>query len=86
MISLTHNHAERQPRYIEENPDLKVYPIDCVPHNRPKGSWTNGVKAWTKDGKCEGWFFPPRMRNKGHHTRSGPKPRRNLSIALQEEE
>jgi len=83
---LTHNYAERQRRYVEENPDLTVYPLNSVPSQRPKGSWTNGVKAWTKDGKCLGYFFPPRIRNKGHHTRSGPKPRRNLSIALQEEE
>ncbi len=81
-----HNYAERKPMYVEENPNLTVYPLNSVPTNRPKGSWTNGIKAYTKDGKCLGYFFPPRLRNKGHHTRRGPKPRRNRGIAIQEEE
>ena len=39
----------------------------CVPSNRPKGSWTNGVQAWERtNGGGEdiviGWFYPPRLR------------------------
>ena len=50
--------------YIGDNLDLKVYPKDCVPENRPHGSWTNGVKAWErgKNGssdKVVGWFYAP---------------------------
>ena len=61
-------------QYIHDNPDKEVFPYDCVPTSRSKGSWTQGVKAWEKgDGsnadKCIGWFHPPRMRNKGHKSR-----------------
>ena len=74
---MTHNYAERKPMYVEENPHLKVYPLDCVPSSRPKGSWTNGVKAYNKEGGTQGWFYPPRLRNTGRHSRTGTKPRRN---------
>ena len=83
---MTHNYAERQHMYVEENPDLKVHPWNCVPTSRPKGSWTNGVKAYTKDGGAIGWFYPPRIRNKGHHSRKGPKPRRQIPTIIEEEE
>ena len=60
--------------YIHDHPNKEVFPYDCVPPSRSKGSWTQGVKAWKKgDGseadKCVGWFHPPRLRNKGHKSR-----------------
>ena len=87
---MSHNYAERQTMYVEENPDLKIYPFDCVPTYRPKGSWTNGIKAYRKGTNsqgpsCVGWFYPPRIRNNGHHSRNGPKPRRAIPIMEEEE-
>lgn len=86
-----HNYAERKPMYVEENPDLEIYPLNCVPSTRPKGSWTNGIKAYTKgtnseSSKCVGWFFPPRIRNRGHHTRKGPKRIMQRTFKNEEEE
>ena len=77
---MTHNYAERKPMFVEENPDLKVHALNCVPTYRPKGSWTNGIKAYEKGKGSEatryvGWFFPPRIRNTGHHNRKGPAGR-----------
>ncbi len=75
---MSHNSSEREHRYVEDNPDLPVVNIDSVPNNRPKGSWTNGVRAYKKTATgaaCVGWFFPPRLRNKGHHNRKGPTAR-----------
>ncbi len=77
---MAHNYAERKPMYVEENPHLTIHPLNCVPTHRPKGSWTNGIKAYQKGSnsqgpRCVGWFFPPRIRNKGHHNRSGPSGR-----------
>ena len=46
--------------YVEDNLDLTIHDLNCVPSNRPKGSWTNGVKANSKDGSVSGWFYPPR--------------------------
>ena len=74
--------------YIGDNLDLKVYPLNSVPENRPHGSWTNGVKAWErgKNGSSDsvvGWFHPPRHRNKGWKTRKS----RSISLPqIQEEE
>ena len=84
-IPMTHK-SGRKPMMVEDNPDLTIHDLNCVPTNRPKGSWTNGVKAHSKNGSVSGWFYPPRLRNKGHHTRTGPKPRRTRGIAIQEEE
>lgn len=66
--------------YVEDNPNLKVHALDCVPDNRPKGSWTNGVHAWSKAttetaARIVGWFHPPRLRNKGHRNRPVTKTR-----------
>ena len=88
---MSHNYAERQPMFVEENPDLEVHPLNCVPTNRPKGSWTNGIKAYKKGtnsegNKCVGWFYPPRIRNKAHHNRKGPKARRHIPKIVEEEE
>ena len=60
--------------YTSDYPNKKVYPKDCVPMNRPHGSWTNGVKAYERGtgGSSDtwvGWFHPPRLRNKGHKNR-----------------
>ncbi len=67
--------------YTSDHPNKEVFPIDCVPSNRPHGSWTNGVRAYKKgDGgssdACVGWFHPPRLRNKGHKNRY----KRNLQV------
>ena len=87
---MTHK-TGRPPMYVDDNPDLTIHPLDCVPSNRPKGSWTNGVKAHQKGTNSEGarvvgWFFPPRLRNKGHRGRYGRKPRQTREISIQEEE
>ena len=42
--------------YIGDNLDLKVYPKDSVPENRPHGSWTKGM------GTRKEWFFRQRSR------------------------
>ena len=45
------NHSPRhQKLYVQDNEGKEVFPIDCVPaeDNRPRGSWTKGVKAWKK--------------------------------------
>ena len=74
--------------YIGDNLNLKVYPLNSVPENRPHGSWTNGVKAWErgKGGSSDsvvGWFHAPRHRNKGWKTRKS----RSISLPqVQEEE
>ena len=66
---MTHKTGRHEKMYVKDNPHLKVHKMDCVPSNRSKGSWTNGVKAWDRiegsgTDKCVGWFFPPRTRNK----------------------
>mgnify|MGYP001369394506 CR=1 FL=1 len=69
---MTHKKTERiKKSYVQDNEDLTIHPLDCVPSYRPKGSWTNGVKAWKRatSGEPEqvvGWFHPPRRRNKNH--------------------
>jgi len=64
------NHSPRhQKLYVQDNEGKEVFPIDCVPaeDNRPRGSWTKGVKAWKKgkQGASDtwiGWFHPPRFK------------------------
>ena len=53
--------------FIEDFPNATVHPLNCVPNERPKGSWTNGVLAWQKstsseNAKIVGWFSPPRFK------------------------
>ena len=64
---MTHRIGRSGRQYIEDHPDKKVYPKDYTTSNRPKGSWTNGVEAWSKEkgDVIVGWFHPPRLRNKG---------------------
>jgi|DEB0MinimDraft_3_1074331.scaffolds.fasta_scaffold00045_3 hypothetical protein len=75
------NRAGRnQKMYVEDHPDSEIYPLNCVPKERPKGSWTNGVLAWQKataseSAKIVGWLTPPRFKNLNHHGRVRPKPR-----------
>tara|TARA_Y100001938_G_C7944662_1_gene356118 strand:+ start:537 stop:788 length:252 start_codon:yes stop_codon:yes gene_type:complete len=82
--------------WVQDFPDKKVYPKDCVPENRPKGSWTNGVEAWEKGSQgsgdtCVGWFAPPRRRNKGWlrwsaaRRRYVPRPMRTARSEAEEE-
>ena len=54
--------------YIEDRPNDKVHDLDCVPQERPYGSWTNGVKALSRKRVAEQMkslvgFIPPRLRN-----------------------
>ncbi len=68
---MAHKTGRFKKMYVKENPDLTIHPLDCVPANRPKGSWTNGVEAWKRASsnsseEVVGWFYPPRRRNKGH--------------------
>lgn len=79
-IVMTHKVGRHERMYVKDNPDMKVYPIDCVPSRRSKSAWTNGVKAYqrqtdTSSEVCIGWFHPPRTRNKNHH-RYSPQARR----------
>ena len=83
---MTHNYGGRKPMLVVDNPNLTIHALDSVPENRPKGSWTNGIKAHSKDGGVVGWFFPPRTRNRGHNARSGLKPRSSRVVPIQEEE
>jgi hypothetical protein len=77
------NYSNRyQKVYLHDMKGHEVHDKDCVPEERPRGSWTNGVKAWQKGEQGApdiwvGWFSPPRLRNRNHHNRLGPNPRRN---------
>ena len=77
--------------YTSDYPNKKVYPKDCVPMNRPHGSWTNGVKAYERgtSGSSDtwvGWFHPPRLRNKGHKNRyKSNLQKRGLNLPQEEE-
>ena len=62
----SNRYLRHQRIYTNDNKG-KVYPKDCVPEVRPKGSWTNGVKAYQKgeSGASDtwvGWFAPPRFK------------------------
>lgn len=64
---MTHRIGRIKKMYVQDYPELEVQALDCVPSNRPKGSWTNGVQAWERtNGGGEdiviGWFYPPRLR------------------------
>ena len=84
----SYNSGVRNSRaYVEDFPNQEVFPLDCVPEQRSKGSWTNGVKAWKKGtttggAQLVGWFHPPRLRNKGHKNYS---KRKRLPFVLEEE-
>jgi hypothetical protein len=87
---MTHKVGRNERMYVEDNKERTVYALDCVPSKRPKGSWTNGVEAWSKGTNSStatkvGWFAPPRLRNKGHHGRSGPKPKLDRMAHFEEE-
>lgn len=68
-----YNHSVRHQRlYTQDNTEKQVFAKDCIPEDRPKGSWTKGVKAWKKGEKGAsdvwvGWFTPPRFK-KGKST------------------
>lgn len=63
-----YNHSVRhQKLYTQDDEGREVFPKECVPDERPKGSWTKGVKAWSKgeQGASDtwvGWFAPPRFK------------------------
>jgi len=87
---MTHRIGRNHRMYVEDNPKLTVFKRNCVPENRPKGSWTNGVEAWSKGDSSNnpsivGWFAPPRRRNKGHHGRGGPIHKINRMAHFEEE-
>jgi len=62
------NHSVRHQRlYTQDNEGQEVFPKNCIPDERPKGSWTKGVKAWRKGeqgapDEWVGWFTPPRFK------------------------
>ena len=68
-----YNHSVRHQRlYTQDNKEKQVFAKDCIPEDRPKGSWTKGVKAWKKgeqgaSDEWVGWFTPPRFK-KGKST------------------
>ena len=71
--------------YVEDHPEAPVWDIDCVPETRPKGSWTNGTKAWSKPTSTEGakwigWFTPPRMRRQRKANSHWLRPERTFSF------
>ena len=56
-----------QKMFIEDYPNAKVHPMNCVPNDRPNKTWTNGTLAWKKATPSEpamivGWFTPPRFK------------------------
>ncbi len=56
-----------QREYVDSSNEHLVQPLDCVPKDRSKGGWTNGVQAWKKENGQDivvGWITPPRQRNK----------------------
>ena len=94
---MTHKEGRHDRMYVKDNPDMKIYPMDCVPRTRSKSAWTNGVKAYDRgeggtSESCVGWFHPPRTRNKNHHRyspaarRMVPRKTRDFGKVYQEEE
>lgn len=58
-----------QKLYTNDNVGKEVFPKNCVPDERPKGSWTKGVKAYLKgeagaSDEWVGWFAPPRLKGR----------------------
>lgn len=75
---------------MDEYPSVKIYPSKGVPTNRSKTAWTNGVPAYERgrgglSDVCVGWFAPPRLRNKNHHSRLGPMRTIDRLAHLEEE-
>lgn len=63
----SNNYLRHQKLYTNDNEGKEVFAKNCVPENRPKSSWTKGVKAYTKGiaGSSDvwvGWFAPPRFK------------------------
>jgi len=88
---MTNRSGRNTKMYVEDNLELTVHAIDCVPSNRSKASWTNGVAAYkkktptTSSDQLVGWFYPPRLRNNNHHGRSSPRKIVNRVAHLEEE-
>lgn len=87
---MTHRSGRGTKMYIEDNPELTIHAVDCVPFNRSKNAWTNGVVAYqktttTSSEKIVGWFYPPRLRNKNHHGRTSPRKIVDRIAHLEEE-
>ena len=80
MVMSRNKFDRHKKEYIEDRPHDKVHDLDCVPQERPYGSWTNGVKAWSrkKGGGADeivGWFYPPRLRNSPpKYSKRGKRP------------
>jgi hypothetical protein len=72
-----YNHSVRHQRlYTQDNEGKQIFAKDCIPEERPTGSWTKGVKAWKKGEQGApdvwvGWFHPPRFK-KGKSTARNP--------------
>lgn len=62
------NHSVREQKmFVEDYPNATVHPLNCVPSERPKKTWTKGTVAWKKATPSEpaqiiGWFTPPRFK------------------------
>ena len=87
---MTHRNGRGTKMYIEDNSEMTIHAIDCVPVNRSKNAWTNGVAAFQKatsssSDELVGWFYPPRLRNKNHHGRSAPRKIVDRVAHLEEE-
>ena len=87
---MSHKSGRHERQYVDEYPTLKIYPSKGVPTNRSKTAWTNGVQAYERgrgglSDVCVGWFAPPRLRNKKHHSRKGPMPTIDRMAHLEEE-
>ena len=67
VMGQSNSYLRHQKLYTNDNEGKEVFPINSVPKNRPKSSWTHGVKAYTKgisgaNDSWVGWFAPPRFK------------------------
>jgi|TARA_B100001094_G_C18169696_1_gene794321 hypothetical protein len=67
VMGQSNSYLRHQKLYTNDNEGKEVFPKNCVPEDRPKSSWTKGVKAYTKgvagaNDSWVGWFAPPRFK------------------------
>jgi hypothetical protein len=83
--------GRNQQVWVEDYPDAEVFAKDSVPSERPKGSWTNGVKAWKKatsstSAEWVGWFTKPRLRRQRKANSQWFRPERVVASESFDEE